>query len=222
MAKIKFDVSKIDLSEYQLSDDAFVYRPTTQKETYQIKIPDNMNNFDSEAKFGLFSILVIAFVGIFLCVKCCMSLDGDTTYTTNTSSYSTAKHYPGDPNYTPSTEYTWNESTPTTTSASYSSSSSPYLEIGKSYKIVSNTIVGSTKSNLKEIYSYALNGNSEGMVAMALLGQGTILSCATVSIADYDGRTVKLRIINDGVTGEANGYYCYAFQSDIRKNTTKL
>lgn len=161
-----------------------------------------MTTFDSDEKMGCVSIIVIAFVGIFLFAKCCAFL-GDDNYEANTQTYSTS--------------YT------TTSTNSYSSDDSPYLEIGNSYKIVSNTFVGTTKSNLKEIYNYALNGNSEGMVSMAILGQGTILSYgAIVAISSYDGRTVKLRIIDDGCDGEANGYYVYAFQSDIRNNSQKI
>ena len=158
-------------------------------------------NFDSDAKLGCISLIVVAFVGIFLFAKCC-AFFSDDNYDANTQAYSTS--------------YT------TTATSSYSSDNSPYLEIGNSYKIVSNTFVGTTKDNLKEIYNYALNNNSEGMLSMAILGQGTILSYgAVVAISSYDGMAVKLRIISDGCDGEANGYYVYAFQSDIRNNTIK-
>ena len=160
-----------------------------------------MATFESDEKNGCASAIATAIIGIFLFVECCGFFEDDN-YGANTQTHSAS--------------YT------TTSTSSYYSDDSPYLEIGNSYKIVSNTFVGTTKDNLKEIYNYALNGNSEGMVSMAILGQGTILSDgAVVAISSYDGGTVKLRIINDGCDGEANGYYVYAFQSDILNNTIK-
>ena len=123
-----------------------------------------MATFESDEKNGCVSAIATAIIGIFLFVECCGFFEDDN-YGANTQTHSTS--------------YT------TTSTSSYYSDDSPYLEIGNSYKIVSNTFVGTTKDNLKEIYNYALNGNSEGMASMAIFMFSVIIVVLVTQPSDH-------------------------------------
>lgn len=108
-------------------------------------------------------------------------------------------------------------STPYERSVKSESNDEYFFEIGKSYKLKKNIVVGNTKAHLKEMYNYVANKNNDAVLLMVLMGQGDILdSNPIVSIVEYSGRAARLLIIDDCQYGIYNGYEVYAYLDDMK------